>query len=1843
MKKLFFPLVLFIIVLFAGCESQNNKTKNTPKKFGAFVQAFTGGTISVESVVTVFLAKPLENTDISAKKLFEFSPEIEGKVVLVGDRIIEFRPTELLKSNTKYSATFFLGELVQVEKELQKMPFQFSTIAQSFSISFNGLKNLTGESAGEMNYSGYILTADVMDSEEAEKLLTATFEGEKQEILWQHDSGRKKHLFTIGHLKRLDEKTATLSLSWDGSFLNIKNSGEKEIKIPGLNSFEIINAQVIQTPKQHIQIRFSDNLLKNQNLEGLVQLGDGINLKLEIDGNTINAWPDKYISGELYLTVYEGITNWNYAKFKNPEDFLLHFTTPKPELKLVGKGVIVPQDKNLEMPFEAIGLNAVEVRVVQIFKDNALQFFQNNSFDGRSDLRRVGRLVYDGKIELKAGQPGNFQQWKSYKINLANLFKIEQGAIYHVELRMKKEFAEFNCGEENEEPALAETELPDNDNYNTEWDNPGWYSTYYYPENYNWDERDNPCSDSYYYAERFVSRNIFASQLGIIAKEGRNHNMHFVVTNLLTTEPEKGVEIRLYNYQNQLLETVHTNEIGFAKLQMKKKPFFLIAEKAGQFGYLRLDDGSSLSTSNFNVAGQQIRNGIKGFIYAERGVWRPGDTLFVNFILEKQNSKLPDNYPVVFQLVNPNGQVVEKQVKSEPENGFYSFTPVTAVKAPTGNWRVEAKVGNTTFSKRVKIEAVKPNRLKIELGLPKDGLSAADSEIPLTASWLHGAPARSLKTKVDVLFVKDKTEFKGFEKFTFTNPASVFTPQEQTIFDGKLDKTGKTKIPLGFKSLKTAPGMVKVWFTSRVFEQGGDFSTNVTSAKYAPFKTFIGVKMPESEDNWYKTDTDYLPEIVTVDATGKPVSGISIEAKLYKIDWRWWWESGSENLAHYISGRYYKPVETWKIKNAKHLNKLKLNVKYNNWNDNGRYLLWVKDLQSGHATGVTFYMSEWGGWRSEGMETGATMLTLKTDKEKYNVGEIIEVKIPSSKAGRALVSIENGTKVSDIFWVKTADKQTTFTIEAKPEMAPNFYVHVSLIQSYGQTENDAPLRLYGVIPVLVENAETVLHPQIEAPKEIEPEAKFTVNVSEKNGKEMTYTLAIVDEGLLGLTNFRTPDPHGTFYAREALGVKTWDLYDDVAGAYGAALEKAFAVGGDADLNNRGKKKTSRFKPVVQFAGPFTVKKGKTNQHNFVMPNYVGAVRMMVVAGKNSAYGKAEKTVPVRKGLMLLATLPRVLAPNEEVKLPVSVFAMKENVKNVSVRVKTDNLITVEGEPKQAISFAGLGEKMAYFKLKVNAKTGVAKIQIEAKSGKEKATYEVELEVRNPNSAVTVDKSEMVEGGKKWEGELTLPGATGTNSAWIEVSGFPSLNLSKHLNYLIDYPHGCVEQVTSAAMPQLFLANLTELSASQKQETEDNIRIAIEKLVAFQLPNGGFGYWPGAPKANEWGTNYAGHFITLAISNGYSIPQGMEKRWLNYQKTAARNWSPANGYRNGIYFRNYDYTQAYRLYTLALAGSPDLGAMNRLREKGEKSPEVIWRLAAAYVLAGQPEAAEKMVARLSTKIKAYNEFGGTFGSALRDRAMILESLVLLDKKENAFEMLKNIAAEMDRQSWLSTQTAAWCLSSAALFAEKYFTGTDDTNFEIVVNGETRKMRTQIPVVTIPVKLNSEKKIDVGFKNNGKNAAFVKVVARGIPAGIDTREVANNLLIRTKYVDSDNREIDATKLTQGEDFKLIVTVKNPGQRTDYEEMVLSTVFPSGWEILNRRLNDIPENRNSNFDYQDIRDDRVFTYFDLKMNEQKTFVFRLNATYAGSYYQPPVSCEAMYDFSVRAQKPGRWIVVR
>src|SRR6185437_2055174 len=406
------------------------------------------------------------------------------------------------------------------------------------------------------------------------------------------------------------------------------------------------------------------------------------------------------------------------------------------------------------------------------------------------------------------------------------------------------------------------------------------------------------------------------------------------------------------------------------------------------------------------------------------------------------------------------------------------------------------------------------------------------------------------------------------------------------------------------------------------------------------------------------------------------------------------------------------------------------------------------------------------------------------------------------------------------------------------------FVNVTLLQRHAQTVNDLPIRMYGVIALKVDDPATILKPVISMPDKIRPETRSAITVSEASGKAMTYTIAIVDEGLLDITNYKTPNPHETFYAREALGVKTWDLFDYVIGAYGGGLERILSIGGDGTAGTNRNVSVNRFKPVVKFMGPFHLDAGDKQTHSFTLPQYIGSVKVMVIAGHEGSYGFVDKYVAVKKPLMILATLPRILGPSEKVRLPVTVFAMENNIKTVSLQVQSNTFSNLQGNDKKSVTFTKTGDQLVTFDLDVKDFVGVGKVKITAKSGRETAVYDVELNVRNPNPPITKILEKELKPGETWNTTYAPIGINGTNKASLEVASIPPLNLSKRLDYLIEYPYGCVEQTTSSAFPQLYLNQLIDLSPRQQAETERNIKLTINRLNGFQVNGGGLTYWPG---------------------------------------------------------------------------------------------------------------------------------------------------------------------------------------------------------------------------------------------------------------------------------------------------------------------------------------------------------------------------------------------------------------
>ena len=1837
--KSIFILAFLLLLSFTSCDQKKKTAPEESPEFDAYINAYSSGNLLVSSEIRINLNfKPDQDIIREHPELFDFNPRIKGNWQLENGSSIVFKPDEKLKPDQEYKAEFMLGKLIEIPDKLSSFPFEFRTMAPKLHYYNRGIAPYA-ENPRLQKYTASIQANDIIENEVIEQIVEARIEGKEVGIEWLHQSDGRNHDFIIDSIRRTNEDKKLL-IHWDGSGAGITSSGTDTVIIPRLGKFRLMDIKTIQQPDQYVLLRFSDPISPDQNLDGLIRLNGEDDLIFSVYNNEIRVFPEERQEGKKIIRIEQGVSSELGGRLTESIKREVSFEKLKPAVKLTGSAVIMPDSKGLNLPFRAVNLSAVDVSVIKIFQNNIGQFLQNNSLNNDDNLKPVGRPLWQKTIRLDDDKTIDPGQWNTYSLDLSALIEKDPGAIYNVEIAFRPSYSLFECqgndfsGEENGGFAGR------SDDY---WDNPDAYSGYY-PYGYGWRERDNPCHGAYYNRGRFVSSNILASNLGIIAKGGTAGKMLFAVNDLRTTEPMANIEIEVYNYQQQKIATGKTDASGMVEINLEKQPFYLIAKKDGERGYMRLDDGNSLSLSKFDISGSKIKEGFNSYIYGERGVWRPGDSLFLTFILQDKMGRLPEKHPVIFELIDPRGKQTVKMIRTDSQNGFYNFSTKTQPEAPTGNWTANVKLGDAVFSKQLKIETVKPNRLKIELDLEEEMIVAGEPQnAHLNARWLHGADAENMKARVNVIFTKSKAHFEAYRNYTFSDPSKRYIPEEKNIFEGKTNEQGTVNFTIDFPSEKNAPGLLHANFTTKVFEAGGDFSINYTQIPYAPYKFFAGLHLPESSNkyNIYYTDSIYRVQTAAIDPQGRAAPGRKIELTIYRINWRWWWDASSDDIGAYSSSLYNRKVSS-QTSTTDDKGKAYFNIQIDK-SDWGRYLVLVKDLESGHSAGKAVYF-DWPGWfgrKREGIADASTMLAFSSDKEKYSTGEICKITIPNGGVGRALISIENGSSVIQAEWLETSNGQNSYQFEITPEMAPNIYVHATLIQPHAQTVNDHPIRLYGVVPLEVESPESILHPQIDMPHKIRPEEEFSVKVSEKNGRPMTYTIAIVDEGLLDLTNFKTPDPHNKFYSRQALGVKTWDLYDQVIGAYGGTIEKMFAIGGDESIQVEPKKKANRFKPVVMFKGPFELEGGE-QKHHFKMPNYIGSVRTMVVAGNTEgAYGHQDQATPVKKPLMVLATMPRVLSPGESLVLPVTVFAMEENIKKADLNVECNELFTLKNK-HQKVMFNATGDQLIEFELQVKEKIGIGKIKVTASSGNEVSTHSIEVDVRNPNPYISNRISKVLAENESAGIQYTYPGMEGTNSGILEISDIPPIDLSRRLKYLIRYPYGCAEQTISSVFPQVFLNSLTELDPDDQMKIDNNIIAGISKIASFQMSNGGFTMWPGLHYANDWVTSYAGHFMIEAEKQGYELPGNFLDDWLSYQQTAVNAWSPYHRDHRG-YYRQSDLTQAYRLFTLSLSGNPEFGAMNRLKEKGDLSLQAAWLLAASYAKAGQPEVAEKIIGQLPAKVDTYKYMSSSFGSDLRDRAFILLTLSMLNKEEKAFMVMEQMAKELSSDSWLSTQTTAMSLVAVAEFMRQHEKGSGIMTFSVEMPGEQNKTietASSIFQLNMPVE-NLKGRINI--QNKSENRLFFRLHLNGQPLIGDQSAAEENLDLSVNYYLMNGEMLDIDSLRQGTDFYAKVSVSNPGMLGEYENMVIHQVFPSGWEVNNLRLFDLDVPvETDRATYQNIRDDRVYTYFDIGPNKKKSFVVLLNASYLGRFYLPSVQSEAMYNHAINARKPGRWVSV-
>ena len=1868
-----FLILLTVIAGFSSCKS-NQKDIIPSAEYAPYVNAYTGGVISQNSTIRIELTQDQPMVDLNQElkdNPFSFSPSLKGKTYWVSNNIIEFVPEEgALKPGAFYEGTFHLGDFVDVDKKLEEFNFSFRVQERNFSIHTDPI-TVTATQPDQVTVTGEIRFSDVVKKEEVEKMLTAGSEKNKSyPIEITQTDHPTRYVFSISQITR-EAEDYQLEITAKGNPAGIDRTQNESILIPAKNSFRFLSAVRIDQPENGIEIIFSDPVSNTQDLKGLIDVPEVSSSIFQIKENKVFVYFEAGKQNKLTLNIHEGIRNSQDKPLGTSHSISFSELNLKPQVEMATSAAILPDSKSLIIPFRAVNLYAVDLSVIRIFENNVLMFMQNNSLSSANELRRSGRLVYKKTLWLAKDSSKDVHRWEDYSIDLAGLIHQEPGAIYRVILSFRQEYSAYPCGgSENKEMQFADNKSSDNltkvsgetlsEDDEAVWDTPETY--YYYNgsvpmdwSQYRWTERDNPCHPSYYMnSDRIAACNIFASNLGMIVKRNSLNKLWIAVNNILDTKPVAKAQVTIYNFQLQPIGKGETNGEGLVEITPKGVPFIAVAEADKQKAYVRVVDGEEQSVSRFDVGGKDIQKGLKGFIYGERGVWRPGDTLHISFMLEDREKRIPDKHPVALEIYNPRGQFYTKMISTQGTNGFYTFAVPTQADDPTGLWNAYVKVGGTAFHKSLRIETIKPNRLKITLALPTIlQASSKDVYAPLTSSWLTGATASRLKAKVEMSLSKVNTQFKNYGQYLFNNPATDFTTVRADVFNGVLDAEGRAGVNIQLPVAMGAPGMLNATLTTRVFEPGGDASIYSQTVPFSPFTSYVGINLNQPKGKYIETDKDHVFDIVTVNDQGQPVNRSNLEYKIYRISWSWWWENGEESFGTYINNSSITPVASGNLQTTGGKASFKFRINYPDW---GRYLVYVKDRESGHATGGTVYI-DWPDWRGRSNKTdpsGIKMLAFSLDKDSYEIGETATAIIPAAAGGRALVSLENGSTVLQQQWLEVSDQgDTKLTFKITPEMAPNVYLHISLLQPHAQTVNDLPIRMYGIAPVFVTNRQTILQPQIKMPEVLRPETDFNVTVSEKSGKPMTYTLAIVDDGLLDLTNFKTPDPWNEFYAREALGIRTWDMYDDVLGASGGRYSSLFSTGGDASLKPADAK-ANRFKPVVKFIGPFYLAKGKQQTHTLKLPMYVGSVRAMVVAGQDGAYGNAEKTAFVRTPLMLLSTLPRVLSTQEEITVPVNVFAMENQVKNVTVSLEASGAgVQITGNRQQSLTFDQPGDQLAYFTLKTGSKTGKATIHLTASGNGQQTKETIEIEVRNPNPVVTLRNSQWIEAGQEAELSYTLAGSSSANNqVQLEVSRIPSVDISRRFDFLYNYQHHCTEQLTSKALPLLFVSQFKAVDEQEAEKIKTNVQEAIRQIYARQLPNGGFVYWPGNAVADEWITSYTGMFLTLAQEKGYAVHPNVLNKWKRFQRAAAQNWRMPQEASNWQIWQS-ELQQAFRLYTLALAGAPEYGAMNRMKEQPGLSIQAKWRLAAAYALTGKMKPAGELVYNAETTVIPYSSMNLIYGSSDRDEAMILETLILMKRDRDALQQAKKVSQNLAQENWFSTQSTAFALMAMGRLA-KQLSGTLD--FTWSWNGKQQPAVKSAKAVFEKEIATSPKSGTVSVKNQGKGALSVDLITRTQLLNDTLPAIADNIRLDVKYTDMAGSPISVEDIRQGTDFMSAVTLSNISGTSDYSNLALTHIIPSGWEIYNERMI-VPEASSSNsneantpessadkYTYKDIRDDRVLTYFDLRRGESKTFTVRLQATYAGNFILPAIQCEAMYDAAVQARtKAGRTTVSR
>ena len=673
-----------------------------------------------------------------------------------------------------------------------------------------------------------------------------------------------------------------------------------------------------------------------------------------------------------------------------------------------------------------------------------------------------------------------------------------------------------------------------------------------------------------------------------------------------------------------------------------------------------------------------------------------------------------------------------------------------------------------------------------------------------------------------------------------------------------------------------------------------------------------------------------------------------------------------------------------------------------------------------------------------------------------------------------------------------------------------------------------------------------------------------------------------------------------------------------------------AIGGDDAYNPDAIAEISRFKPVVIHQGSFKLTAGGKNNHTIAIPNYVGKLRLMIVAANNTDFGKLSKSVNIINPLMVQSQLPRALNVTDKVQLPVNVMRDDKGISKVILETKTNTSMVKGITPSVSLGFSGGDQVTHDFQAEVLNQPGKLSFDFMVKGGGKEMTEHTDILVNYPNAYESDEQTTVIAPGQSKTFTITPKGYKAAFQSAFVISGQKIPAFAKYADELVEYPYGCLEQTVSTAISQLYLDKVVQLDPEQNQKRLANLDAAINKLSRYQHSDGKFYYWDNN-YYHAWSDIYAGDFL-IEQSNVGNVGRtaSMREAWIKAQTNVSNTWS-AESLSNQWTYEYESAVQAYRLYVLAKSGKPAKSAMNRFVSSNKSTQAVVWWLmAGAHKLSSYDSKATEFVTKAESMQKNDNHYN-TFGSEARNLALAVEVLSSMPElKKKADQYYDQMVDAYNKTNWLSTQDKGAAFKAAlSYYGDKISTAPKVSYVVTGPSGNKTFEHSSFEGKKI-VHASSDFGKTYTVSNKGKSDLYVKNNMRFISTETSKPAVQQDLELSVLYNGSAN--VPAVKL--GGDIVIAVTVSNP-LALEQKDLALNVKMPSGWELMNPRIYATESDATAEgATYQDYRDDRVYTFFTLEAGRNKTFIFKAKAAFIGNFLLPSVSVENMYKGAYHAR---------